>query len=179
MALAGGPTHSGPDDELEALRADLVRAVHRVCPRWLADRKEDLVQEALIRVAEIRRREPDRELQPAYLRRAAYSAMVDEIRRLRRRRETSIEGEEGTIHPPSGVPGPERASVGRELGRAIHDCLGHMVAPRRWAVTLYLQGHSGPESAELMGWTPKRTNNLVYRGLADLRSCLGEKGYSA
>lgn len=179
MALPGGPTDTGRDDELESLRSDLVRAVHRVCPRWLSDRKEDLVQEALIRIAEIRRREPDRKLEPAYLRRAAYSALVDEIRRLRRRRETSLEGEEGTIQPPSGAPGPESQSLGRALGHAIHDCLGRMVPPRRRAVALYLQGHSGPESSELMGWTPKRTNNLVYRGLDDLRKCLGGKGYAA
>jgi RNA polymerase sigma-70 factor (ECF subfamily) len=179
MAVRGDPTDTGPDDELEALRSDLFRAVGRVCPPWLSDRREDLVQEALIRVAEIRRREPERELQPAYLRRAAYNALVDEIRRLRRRRETSLEGDDGTIQPPSEAPGPERLSAGRELGRAIQDCLGRLVPPRRRAVALHLQGHSGPESARLMGWTPKRTNNLVYRGLDDLRRCLGGKGYSA
>lgn len=179
MALAGGPTEPRLDDELEALRADLVRAVQRVCPPWLADRREDLVQEALIRVAEIRRSEPDRELAPSYLRRSAYNALVDEIRRLRRRRETSLEGEEGTLQPPSEEPGPERLSAARQLGREIHDCLTRMVPPRRRAVALYLQGHSGPESARLMGWTPKRTNNLVYRGLDDLRRCLTGKGYAA
>lgn len=179
MALAGGPFEPPRTDELEALRADLVQAVQRVCPPWLSDRREDLVQEALIRVAEIRRREPDRELAPSYLRRAAYNALVDEIRRLRRRRETSLEGEEGTLQPPSEAPGPERWSAGRQIGRAIHDCLTRMVPPRRRAVALYLQGHSGPESAELMGWTAKRTNNLVYRGLDDLRRCLTAKGYAA
>jgi RNA polymerase sigma-70 factor (ECF subfamily) len=179
MALAGGPTEPHSDDELATLRADLVQAVERVCPPWLSDRREDLVQEALIRVAEIRRREPDRELAASYLRRSAYNALVDEIRRLRRRRETPLESEEGVLQPPSEAPGPERLSVARQLGREIHDCLTRLVAPRRRAVALYLQGHSGPESAELMGWTPKRTNNLVYRGLDDLRNCLTSKGYSA
>ena len=44
------------------------------------------------------------------------------------------------------------------------------------AVTLYLQGHSVPEAARVLDWPAKRTENLVYRGLADLRECLMKKG---
>ena len=51
-----------------------------------------------------------------------------------------------------------------------------LVRPRRLAVALYLQGHSVPEAAKLLEWGNKRTENLVYRGLADLRECLAKKG---
>jgi RNA polymerase sigma-70 factor, ECF subfamily len=51
-----------------------------------------------------------------------------------------------------------------------------MVAPRRHAVTLNLQGHSVPDIGRLLGWTAKKAENLVYRGMADLRSCLSSKG---
>ena len=44
------------------------------------------------------------------------------------------------------------------------------------AVVLHLQGHSVPEAARLLNWGNKRTENLVYRGLADLRNCLALKG---
>jgi RNA polymerase sigma-70 factor (ECF subfamily) len=47
---------------------------------------------------------------------------------------------------------------------------------RRLAVTLYLQGHTVPEAARILDWSGKRTENLVYRGLADLRECLMAKG---
>jgi RNA polymerase sigma-70 factor (ECF subfamily) len=53
-----------------------------------------------------------------------------------------------------------------------------MTGDRRRAVMLYLQGHSVPEAARLLGWTAKRTENLVYRGLADLRHCLRAKGHT-
>jgi RNA polymerase sigma-70 factor (ECF subfamily) len=43
-------------------------------------------------------------------------------------------------------------------------------------VTLYLQGHSVPDAARILDWPAKRTENLVYRGLADLRACLSNKG---
>jgi len=163
------------------LHGDLVRAVNRVCPRWLADRSDDLVQVALMRVMEIqRKREGTAEFSPSYLRKAAYSALIDEIRRLRRRQEVSIESDDeegGTAFDPAAPePDPERASSGREIGRAIRDCLGGMVPPRRHAVTLNLQGHSVPEIGKLLGWTAKKAENLVYRGMADLRGCLSGKG---
>ena len=164
------------------LHRDLVRAVDRVCPRWMADRADDLVQVALMRVMEIqRKKEGAAEFSPFYLKKAAYSAMIDEIRRLRRRQEVSLEGEsdeeEAVAYDPAApTPDPERASAGREAGRAIRDCLGRMVAPRRHAVTLNLQGHSVPEVGQLMGWTAKKAENLVYRGMSDLRGCLDEKG---
>ena len=168
------------------LHRDLVRAVDRVCPRWMADRADDLVQVALMRVMEIqRKKEGTAEFSSFYLKKAAYSAMIDEIRRLRRRQEVSLDGgadEEdsgsgsGVYDPAAADPDPERASAGRQVGRAIRDCLGRMVPPRRHAVTLNLQGHSVPEIGRLLGWTAKKAENLVYRGMSDLRGCLGEKG---
>ena len=53
-----------------------------------------------------------------------------------------------------------------------------MSKDRRLAVTLYLQGHTVPEAARILGWAAKRTENLVYRGLADLRQCLLGKGHT-
>ncbi len=165
------------------LHRDLVRAVDRVCPRWMADRADDLVQVALMRVMEIqRKKEGTAELSSFYLKKVAYSAMIDEIRRLRRRQEVSLEGgseeeEAAPVYDPAApTPDPERASAGRQVGRAIRDCLGRMVAARRHAVTLNLQGHSVPEIGRLLGWTAKKAENLVYRGMSDLRACLGQKG---
>jgi len=173
---------SGSSADYAQLHRDLVRAVDRICPRWMADKADDLVQVALMRVMEIqRKKEGTAELNAFYLRRAAYSAMIDEIRRLRRRQEVSLQGggeddEAVAFDPAAPAPDPERASAGREAGRAIRDCLGRLVPPRRHAVTLNLQGHSVPEIGKLLGWTAKKAENLVYRGMADLRSCLEDKG---
>ncbi|MFY9820858.1 MAG: sigma factor, partial [Thermoanaerobaculia bacterium] len=98
------------------LHRDLVRAVDRICPRWMADKADDLVQVALMRVMEIqRKKEGTAELNAFYLRRAAYSAMIDEIRRLRRRQEVSLQGggeeEAAAFDPAAPAPDPERASV--------------------------------------------------------------------
>jgi RNA polymerase sigma-70 factor (ECF subfamily) len=50
------------------------------------------------------------------------------------------------------------------------------VRPRRIATTLHLQGHRIREVGDLMGWTEKKAENLIYRGLADLRNCLKSQG---
>ena len=174
---------SGPDaavlseEECQRLRDELERAVAKVCPRWLADRREDLVQIALMRVMEIQRRsEGKRQFRASYLWKAAYSAMVDEIRRHRRRREAPLEDETWEGGPPATGASPERRVADREIAHGIRRCLDRLVRPRRMAVVLYLQGHSVPEAANLLNWGNKRTENLVYRGLADLRSCLARKG---
>lgn len=117
-------------------------------------------------------------LASSYLYRVAHSALVDEIRRVRRRRETDLEDQ--AVAPVAVVrEDPERIAASREIGRGIVDCLARMGRDRRMAVTLYLQGHSVADAARVLEWTAKRTENLVYRGLADLRECLMAKGMRA
>ena len=79
---------------------------------------------------------------------------------------------------PRAQGDPERSAAYRELGAAVRECLLGANRDRRLAVTLYLQGHSVPEAARLLGWDAKRTENLVYRGLADLRQCLMGRGHT-
>ncbi len=169
------PARDAPDyDQLER---DLRKAVLRVCPSWLLEERDDLLQVALLRVMHVHEKsEGFRALSSSYLRRVAYSALVDEIRRRRRRREFPLEEETWEVGPASLEAGPERRSMAMEIGRGIQECLERLVRPRRFAVVLHLQGHSILETARLMGWTRKRADNLVYRGLQDLRRCLESKG---
>lgn len=162
------------------LRQDLARAVARVCPGWLANQRDDLVQAAAMRVMQIietkeRQGEGVALLSSSYLYKIAYSVLVDEIRRVRRRAEMPLEtGEEG----PSVVThhDPERTTASHEIGRAIQDCLTRLKRERRLTVTLHLQGEQVPAIARVLDWPRKRVENLVYRGLADLRECLLSKG---
>ena len=180
------------EEQVARLRDQLVRSVRKTCPSWLRADADDLVQTALLRVLDARPAagsgEGTTELSSSYLRKAAYSAVVDEIRRRRRRQEVPLEDDRDAESPlpatpirttPTAAPDPERRSAGRETGRAIRACLGELVRPRRQAVALYLQGHRIKEVGELMGWDAKRAENLIFRGLADLRSCLDRKGVHA
>lgn len=185
MTLLGSGSAPRPletEARYAAIRADLSRAVARVCPAWLRDRQDDLVQCAVLRVMDIERKrgpegEGNRDLNSSYLYRVAYSAMIDEIRRIRRRDETDLDTPESPAMPEApNIHSPESLAEAAEQGAAIRDCLNGLVVPRRAAVTLYLAGHSVPESSRILRWTLKKTENLVYRGLADLRQCLLSKG---
>jgi len=166
-----------------ALAATMARAVRRQCPAWLSDCADDIAQAALMKVmAAERRAEGERPLSSFYLHRAAHSALVDEIRRRQRRHEISLEGsrepaDQEAHFEPSAQGDPESSASFRELGAAVRDCLLCAKRDRRLAVALYLKGHSVPETARILGWDAKRTDNLIYRGLADLRQCLMRKGH--
>jgi len=54
-----------------------------------------------------------------------------------------------------------------------------LAPPRRAAVRLYLDGYRREEIAELLHWSDARTRNLLYRGLADLRTVLIAQGIGA
>lgn len=176
--MTENPTAAGPisEDDLSLLRQRLVRAAARICRGPLVVHVEDIVQMALMKVAEgVSRGEVNRQVPSSYLSRTAYCVLVDEVRRQRRRREVPLDETAGT-ELQANVGNPERAGADREIRRAVRDCLMTLVRPRRLAVTLHLQGHSIRESAQLLDWPPKRVDNLVYRGLADLRRCLTGKG---
>ena len=171
MPATGGAVFS--EAEIAEVRRILVLAVARVCPATLARHSEDMVQEALLRVLDHPEAIKDPEIRARYLKRVAYCAVVDEIRRWRRKGEVPIPGD--VELGPTTSPRPLDPLA--ELGSAVFHCLGRLVPPRRRAVALHLMGNSVQEIAKLLEWPTKRADNLVYRGLADLRSCLTGKGF--
>lgn len=156
-------------------RAYLGEQVARYTPPWLSARVDDIVQTAWLRVDEAgRKNERNRDPGPSLLSRVAYCATVDEIRRHRRRREVPVAAEQD--FPSTGGLDPARAASSHEIGLSIQDCLGNLLPNRRAAVALYLQGHSSPETGAILGWPLKRAENMIFRGMADLRRCLAGKG---
>lgn len=155
------------------VRATLVRMVGRVCPHWMRDELDDLVQMSVMRLL---RADTEAELTNGYLSRVAYSAVIDEIRRRKRRNE--IDATPSLFDRVEDVVqlDPEHLSQSAELAEVLLVCMEELVPDRRRAVALYLQGHSIPEVAGLLGWDRKKASNAVYRGLASLRGALTERG---
>ncbi len=166
------------DQFLTELRRRISQAVFRVCPGWLSSHAEDIVQTAIMRVLDAagKRGEEKPDLSAVYLERAAYSATVDEIRKHRRRRENPVTDERSIQRGATDRADPEMLAASREIAAGIGHCLSGLPSLRRLAVTLHLQGHSVSEVAAILRWRFKRAENLVYRGLADLRRCLTLKG---
>jgi RNA polymerase sigma-70 factor (ECF subfamily) len=172
-----------PEPDYAEIRLRLLRSVRRVCPAWLRSRADDIVQEAMVRVLEIfRARESTTPLPSSYLWKVAYSATVDEIRRLRRRPEVSWDDaglNGGDAAGPLEPADPEAGVAMGELGEAAEGCLATLPDARRITVGLHLLGFSAAEIAASMGWGEKSVRNLLHRGLVALRLCLETKGFSA
>lgn len=155
------------------LRRRLTLAVRRAVPGWLADQTDDLVQSCAERIV---RGYTGAQLNTSFLYRVAHSVVVDEIRRRRRRPEVELD-EGGPDHlEHGGDPGPEGLLQGQELGQQVMSCLAELSPDRRRVVTLYLVGHPSAEIATLLGLEKRQTENLVSRGMKDLREALARQG---
>ena len=66
--------------------------------------------------------------------------------------------------------GPERILARSQVAFAVSEAVRELPDARRTAVRLYLVGYSRDEIAHTAGWSEAKTRNLIYRGLADLRS---------
>jgi RNA polymerase sigma factor (sigma-70 family) len=162
------------EGELEKV---LGRMVRRVCPAWLSEQREDLVQNACLRIVrKWRDAEESQPLQASYLWKVAHSVVMDEIRHNRRRPEVTLENP-GIVEPVSQAASPERRRAAGELGEAISEGVKRLSEARRWALLLYLYGFSLQDSAKMLGWNSKRVDNQRYQGLAELRAYLKERGF--
>jgi RNA polymerase sigma factor (sigma-70 family) len=135
-----------------------------------------MAQAALIKLMRQGKSEDElADLRPSYLWRVVHSEIMDELRRCRRRAEVGLE--EVTGLADVNRPDVERTVAGRRTGDEIRSCLGLLVDSRRRVVALYLMGHKAREIAELLGISRKQAENLVFRGVRDLRRHLRERGY--
>lgn len=155
-------------DAWARVRGVLLRAVQKHCPSDLASLREDLVQAALLKVLERGGGDGGEEEAPraSYLRKMAFTVVIDELRRKRRQDAQRV----------VLAMRPEAQAASPDIGYAIRECLQRLPEARRMAVTLYLQGSRSSETARALNWKEKRVENLLYRGLDELRQCLGSKG---
>jgi RNA polymerase sigma-70 factor (ECF subfamily) len=133
-----------------------------------ADR-EELVQDVRIRVWKALDREKSPALPSSYMYRLVTSAAVDYLRRRRSRRSDrhlQLERAETVASPAS--------TTDDELARVLAEALGTLAPDRRIAVRLHLEGKSLETIAMLLDWTPARARNLLYRGLDEVKSFLGD-----
>ncbi len=167
---------NAPNEGAEYIRFEklLGEEVRRLCPHWLWNHREDIVQEGVITLLKVKRkREANWRPNRSYLRDVAYTRIVDAMRK---HRPQEVAMAPADFDPPSAGPDPHREHLRREIIEAVRECLSQLVKPRRLAVTLFLLGDGVPRIAERMNWTRRKASNLVYRGLANMRDCLTRKG---
>ncbi len=140
---------------------------------------EELVQDVRVRLWRAR---PDSEqirtVGASYVYRTAVSAALDLLRRRRAGNTVPFE-----LHEHDGAAAETKRAVSAEeelaeseLAEQIVHVVGAIAPARRPVVRMHLAGYPREEIAELLGWTEAKTRNLLYRGLADLREGLLERG---
>lgn len=160
------PGRGVPPPDQEELHAILLRAVRTRCPPALRSQAEDLAHTAWLRILERYRGEDFSRLEPSYFWKVAFTVIIDEIRRRAARESQVLEL----------AAAPEPLAAAPDLALEIRDCLGRLPESRQLPVILHLQGLRHVEVARALGSTEKRVENLVYRGLEQLRRCLEGKG---
>jgi RNA polymerase sigma-70 factor (ECF subfamily) len=172
------------DDEarLEALLRDfgsvLSEAARRMCPHSLGIQAGEIEQEARIRLWQTLRSAKKIERPASYLWKVASTAAIDAVRRVRARREDSLDAriDAGEDSPSDPERSPDRLAARSEARAKLRQGLGRLEESRRLAVELHLQGFTTQEVADLQGWREPKARSLVYRGLEDLRRELEAAG---
>lgn len=154
------------------LRRVITAAVAAGCPAALRGQEDDIAQVAVCKVVALIEARGGT-YNHAYLRRVAFTAMIDALRRRRPEAPTAVDPAELAR---SEGPDPEALARDRRLGLAIQACLEALSPDRRRAVTLHLLGHELREIGPLLGVEGRQAENLTYRGLGSLRVCLRNKG---
>ena len=142
---------------------------------------DELLQDVRLRLWRARGADAEGEqirlVSTSYVYRTAASAALDLLRR-RRARRTDASDDLSTVagELASHGAGPDDDLAARELAEEVARVVDTIAPARRPVVRMYLAGYPREEIADLLGWTEAKTRNLLYRGLADLREGLTERG---
>lgn len=118
----------------------------------------------------------------AWLMRIATNACYDELRRRKRRPQTSLEAlyvVDEDPSPPlhSESESPEQSALRGELAAAIQECISALPTAQRIAAVLCdVQGYSYEEMSSIMGVSLGTIKSRLSRARAKLRDCLRGAG---
>ncbi len=111
----------------------------------------------------------------AWLMRIARNKAYDHFRRLKRRRETSVDDDEGDFvnQLVSEMPKPEESVLAAELREAIERCIGRLSDDQRATVLLVdVEGMSYDAASEATGASVGTVKSRLSRARRRVRDCL-------
>lgn len=136
---------------------------------------DDILQEVKMKIWKVLNDEKQIKNLSSYIKKIVDSSVIDHLRRLRR--------EEGIIFSEKQKKISDRKiryeaehPYSNKLKEMVDQALDSLLESRQKAVKLFLLNLSIEEIAISLGWTKDKTRNLLYRGLADLKKKLKEKG---
>jgi RNA polymerase sigma factor (sigma-70 family) len=135
---------------------------------------EDIIQEVKIKIWMKFGHEKNVSLYSLYIQRTINSILVDQIRKMRRQ-------ERLILHEKEKLISEERENWGtaypqNTFREVLGDAAESLMETRRMVVKLFLMDLTIDEISSTLRWSRDKTRNLLYRGLADLREILKERG---
>ncbi len=166
--------------EFQKILNDFSAFIRSLVLRYRLDRlgldADDLIQEVRLRLWKIIDDEKNIHNPASYIKKVVESAVIDQIRKIRREEELVISEKQKLIselEPRSSHYADPPGSIKEYLLKAADN----LMESRKMVVKLYLLNMSLPEISAYLNYSSAKTRNLLYRGLADLKAILKEMGF--
>jgi RNA polymerase sigma-70 factor (ECF subfamily) len=137
---------------------------------------EDVEQEVKVKIWKFLKKGKKVDNFPSYIKRVAYTATIDELRKMRKQNPSSVAADLKNIYSmdrinelrnPEDSPGLRlEEHEMRESLKALIDSLGEN---RKQVLRLYLIGMSIEEICEFFSWDKTKVRHFLYRGIDDLK----------
>lgn len=135
---------------------------------------EDVFQEVRIKIWKKIGREKNVSHHSSYIRRVVNSALIDNIRKVRREEKLILhEKQKWLLEEKCNPEEPAQDSI---FWEKVSEAADSLMESRRKVVKLFLLNLSVDEISLALNWSKDKTRNLFYRGLSDLKRKLRERG---
>ncbi len=166
--------------EFQKILEDFSALIRSLVLRYRLDRlgleADDLIQEIRLKLWKIIDDEKNIHNPASYIKKVVESAVIDQIRKIRREEEVVISEKQKLIselEPRSNrYPNPPGS-----IKEYIMKAADNLMESRKTVVKLYLLNMNLSEISAYLNYSPDKTRNLLYRGLADLKAILKEMGF--
>ncbi len=137
---------------------------------------EDVEQEVKVKIWKFLKKGKKVDNFPSYIKRVAYTATIDELRKMRKQNPTSETIGLKNIYSMSRInelrnpeESPEFLMEGQEMRKSLKELIDSLGENRKQVLRLYMIGMSIEEICEFFDWNKTKVRHLLYRGIDDLK----------
>ncbi|MBN1222733.1 MAG: sigma-70 family RNA polymerase sigma factor [Candidatus Aminicenantes bacterium] len=137
---------------------------------------EDIEQEVKFKIWMLLKKGKKVENLPSYIKRVAYTATVDELRKMKKQNPASEIETHNSLYSMSrlkelgnAAESPELLLESKETRGFLEDLIDSLRQSRKQVLRLYLMGMSVEEICEFFDWDKTKVRHLLYRGIEDMR----------
>jgi len=166
------------DDELRSILerfSGLIRVhIIKFNPQRFGLDPDDISQEIRIKIWRLLHHEKNIRNYPSYIKKIVNSSVIDVLRKWKRDEGIMLLEKQKKVSEIKRDY-PASLSLEENLRDTVAQAVDSLIESRRKVVRLYLLDMTIEEISAFYNWSTNKTRNLLYRGLADLKSILKNK----